>query len=130
MNTVTVRLGVHRIASFALFCLSLSACTAVACSEHTPPVRTADAGAICRDAMGLSPSNVPYDSCVQSLLQNADVLAQPSLPEAPIAKLDLPESDARKSCARFGLTPDSEALDTCAANLDASLFEAEDAAAR
>ena len=64
----------NRIASLALFCFSLSACTAVACSQHATPARIADTGSICRDTMGLTPSNVPFDSCVQSLLQNLTVI--------------------------------------------------------
>ncbi len=135
MNTDTLRLGVHRIASLALFCFSLSACAASACSQHAAPphlapAHLAAAAAICQGTMGLSPSNVPYDSCVQSLLQNSDVLDRPSQPEAPIATVALQESDTRKSCALFGLTPGSKALETCAGNLDASLFEAANAAAR
>jgi hypothetical protein len=134
MNTVTFRLGIHRIASLALFCFSLSACTAMACGEHTTTARIADAGAICRDTMGLSPSNVPYDSCVQSLLQNSDVPDQPGVPAGQIATLDLPgalaETDTQKSCARWGLKPGSSAFETCTGNLSASLFEAADAGAR
>ena len=80
--------------------------------------------------MGLTPSNLPFDSCVQSLLQNAAVVKQPSLPVEPIATVALPESDTRKSCVQFGLAPGSTALQTCADNLDASLFEAADAGAR
>jgi hypothetical protein len=131
MNKVTLRLGIHRIASLALLCFSLGGCAAaVACEPVATPNRIADAGAICRDTMGLSPSNVPFDSCVQSLLQNLTALKQPSLPEEPIAMVALPESDTQKSCVLFGLAPGSKALDVCAGNLDASLFEAADAAAR
>ena len=132
MNTVTFRLGIHRIASLALFSFSLSGCAAAAPS--IPPERIADAGSICRDTMGLTPPNVPYDSCVQSLLQNRDVLDQASVPAVRIAALELPrtstETDTRKSCGRWGLKPGSNALETCADNLNASLFEAADAAAR
>jgi hypothetical protein len=131
MNPLNFHPGIHRIASLAAFCVFISGCAAAAPSEPvTAPARIADAGTICRDTMGLTPSNMPYDSCVRSLLQNLTVLELPAVVAVRMAKIVLPDSDTRKSCAIFGLAQGSSALQTCADNLDASLFEAADAGAR
>ena len=123
MNTVTGRRGA------LLAVLYLAGCASGA-PDRQMADRHADAGAICSDTMGLKAANVPYDLCVQSLLQNLTALKQPSLSAEPIAMVELPESGTQKSCARFGLAPGSSAFETCADNLDASLFEAADAGAR
>ena len=116
----------------ALSCAMLAALSLAGCATGTPDRqmatadRLADAGAICRDTMGLSAANAPYDLCVRSLLQNA-VAQDHAILEMPDA---MPESDTQKSCARFGLALGSDAFQSCAGNLEASLFEATDATAR
>jgi hypothetical protein len=125
MNTQTGRRRALPFALLAVLCLA-------GCAAGTPDRqaasadRLADAGAICRNTMGLNAANAPYDLCVGSLTQNSVA------PDHAVFAVSAatPESAAQKSCVRFGLAPDSKAIENCAVNLDASLFEAADVAAR
>ena len=107
-----------RIAPFIILCLASTGCTASAPSVTSD--RLAAASLICRDTMGLNPANAPHEQCVDSLLRNsADAqIANPMVSGAS------PVGGAQAACAQLGLRPDSDAFASCAANLDATIFEA------
>jgi hypothetical protein len=109
------------ILPLTILCLALAGCaSSAAAGPDAAPDRLAAARSICRDTMGLDPANAPHGQCVDSLLQNSsdDRIANPVGPGV------LPAGGPQAACAQFGLRPDSDAFASCAANLDATIFEA------
>lgn len=66
---------------------------------------------VCRDTMGLAPSNVDFTACVDSLKKQATAVQQ-TLPEA-------------RACAEMGHTPGSVDHRQCVAKLAAALHHAQ-----
>ena len=121
MNIDIRRRTLPRILPLTILCLVLAGCAANAVAHpNMAPDRLAVARSICRDKMGLNPANAPHEQCVDSLLQNSadDQIANPLGSGAP------PAGGTQAACAQFGLRPDSDAFANCAANLDATIFEA------
>jgi hypothetical protein len=127
MNIGTAHRIRLRIAPFVILCVASTGC-AVSAPVATPD-RLANASRICRDTMGFDPANAPHEQCVDSLLQNTsapDGLSPLALgPLANPMQSDVaPAGRTQAACAQFGLRPDSDAFASCAANLDATIFEA------
>ena len=120
MNIATAARALPRIVPLTLLCLGLSGCAETPpYAANTTPERYATASRICSDTMGLNPANAPHAECITSLLGNRMTFDNPF---PPLDGTPAP-SEARVSCAQFGLLPDSEAQAQCAADLDATLFE-------
>jgi hypothetical protein len=118
MDTHTQRRLLTGILPLSILCLALAGCAAnPGGGPNMTPDRLA-ASSICRDTIGLDPANAPHAQCVDSLLQNAS--ARDGLSPAPAS----PGGGAKTACTQFGLRPDSDAFASCAANLDATIFEA------
>jgi hypothetical protein len=120
MNIDIRRRPLSRILPLTILCLALAGCANAAARPDVAPDRLAAARSICRDTMGLNPANAPHEQCVDSLLQNSadDQIVNPMPMGTP------PVGGPQAACAQFGLRPDSDAFANCAANLDATIFEA------
>jgi hypothetical protein len=84
--------------SFALLACAISPADA----GSSTPERSAEVGQICRNTMGLTPSNTDYDMCRLSLLQTMAGLDQASLVQRD-----------RQACMQRGLTPNTREFALC-----------------
>jgi hypothetical protein len=114
---------------FSMMIVGFAAASGTMAQSASYSAQIADACA----GIGLNPSEAPYLYCEMSLQASTAGIARQPVASAPIATNSPFQSYQRgdqwtsvlRACAQVGLVPDSPAFSRCAANLDATLDDAD-----